>query len=103
MGINGAHLARQDKGALERGEFDLDAPEQDNAASNSCGTLMVNPKTIVAAPAAADPADVDSDCTTIPIESRVTRGAWTREIEELCRALETQKRVHYSSTDAEEK
>ena len=58
---------------------------------------------VVAAPAAADPADVDSDCTPIPIESQVTRGAWTREIEELCRALETQKRAHYPSTDAEEK
>jgi len=103
MGINEAHLAKQDKGARERGEFYLDAPEQDNAGSNSCGTLIVNPKTIVAALAAAGPADVDSDCTPIPIESQVTRGAWTREIEELCRALETQKRAHYPSTDAEEK
>ena len=28
-----AYLAKQDKGARERGEFYLDAPEQDNAAS----------------------------------------------------------------------
>ena len=50
----------------------------------------MNPKTIVAAPAAAGPAEVDSGWTPIPIESQVTRGAWTREIEELCRALEAQ-------------
>ena len=101
MGINEAHLAKQDKGTRARGEFNLDAPEQDNAAT--CGTLIVNPETIVAAPAAAEPADVDSDYTPIPIESQVTRGAWTREIEELCRALETQKKAHYLSTDAEDK
>ncbi|MEO6064515.1 MAG: hypothetical protein ABIP49_01870 [Lysobacterales bacterium] len=61
-----AHLAKQDKGARERGEFYLDAMEQDNAASNFCGTLIVDHKTVVAAPAAADPADVDSDCTPMP-------------------------------------
>src|SRR6266704_3112016 len=73
-------------------------------AFNFCGTLMVNPKTIVAAPAAAELAEVDSEkCTPIPIESQVTRGAWTREIEELCRALEAQQRAHFPSTDAEQK
>ena len=84
------YLAKQGKAALEHGEFYLDGPEQDNAAPNSCGTLIVNPKTIVAAPAAAGPAEVDSECTPIPIESQVTRDAWTSEIEELCRALEGQ-------------
>jgi hypothetical protein len=64
---------------------------------------MVNPKTIVAAPAAAELAEVDSGCTPIPIESQVKRGAWTREIEELCRALEAQQRAHFPSTDAEKK
>ena len=29
-----AYFAMQDKGALERGEFYLDGPEQDNAASD---------------------------------------------------------------------
>lgn len=72
-------------------------------AFNFCGTLMVNPKTIVAAPAAAELAEVDSGCTPIPIESQVKRGAWTREIEELCRALEAQQRAHFPSTDAEKK
>src|SRR5947207_11582896 len=70
---------------------------------NFCGTLMVNPKTIVAAPAAAELAEVDSECTPIPIECQMTRGAWTREIEELCRALEVQQRAHVPSTDAEKK
>ena len=63
----------------------------------------MNPKTIVAAPAAAELAEVDSECTPIPIDSQMTRGAWTREIEELCRALEAQQRAHVPSTDAEKK
>ena len=84
-----AYLAEQDKGALERGEFYLDEPEKDKAAFDA-GHLSMNPQTTVPAPAAADPAEVDSECTPIPIESQVTRGAWTREIEELCRALEAQ-------------
>ena len=63
----------------------------------------MNPKTIVAAPAATELAEVDSECTPIPIESQVTRGAWTREIEELCRALEAQQRVHFPSIGAEKK
>ena len=72
-------------------------------ALNSCGTLIVDPKTIVAAPAAAELAEVDSERTPIPIASQVTRGAWTREIEELCRALEAQQRAHFPRIDAEEK
>jgi hypothetical protein len=63
----------------------------------------MNPKTMVAASAAAELAEVDSECTPIPIESQVTRGAWTREIEELCRALEAQQRAHFPKIDAEEK
>ena len=82
-----AYLAEQDKGALERGEFYLDGPEKDKAAFDA-GHLSMNHKTTASAPAAADPAEVDSECTPIPIESQVTRGAWTRDIEELCRALE---------------
>ena len=82
-----AYLAEQDKGALERGEFYLDGPEKDKVAFDA-GHLSMNPKTTVSAPAAAEPAEVDSECTPIPIESQVTRGAWTRDIEELCRALE---------------
>ena len=63
----------------------------------------MNPTTIVAAPTAGELAKVDSECTPMPIESLVTRGAWTREIEELCRALEAQQRTHVPSIDAEEK
>ena len=99
-----AYLAKQDKDALERGEFYLDGPGRDNAASDrSVGGICVTPKPIVAAPAATHPAEVDSECTPIPIESQVTRGAWTRAIEELCRALEAQQRAHYPSTAAEDK
>jgi hypothetical protein len=98
-----AYLAKQDKGALERGEFYLDGPEQDDAASNSRGTLIVNPTTIVAASAGAELAKVSSECAPMPIESPVTRGVWTREIEELCRALEAQQRAHRASTSAEKK
>jgi hypothetical protein len=99
-----AYLAKQDKGALERGEFYLDGPEQDYAAADcTVGGVRVNPRSIAAAPAAAAPAEVDSDCTPVPNRSEVTRGAWTREIEELCRALEAQQRPHHPSTDAAEK
>ena len=80
-----AYLAKQDKGALERGEFYLDGPEQDNAASNCiAGGVCLNP--VAAVPTAANPVEVDSECT--PIESKTKCGAWTRQIEELCRALE---------------
>jgi hypothetical protein len=61
----------------------------------------VNPKTIVAAPPAAKLAEVESECA--PIESQVTRGAWTREIEELCRALDAQLKAHAPRIDADEK
>ena len=95
-----AYLAEQDKGALERGEFYLDGPEQDDAASNrSAGGVCANP--VAAGLTAADPADVDSECT--PLGSQTTRGAWTREIEELCRALEAQQSAHRPSTDAKKK
>jgi hypothetical protein len=95
-----AYLAEQDKGALERGEFYLDGPEQDNAASNRIARgVCVN--LIAAEPTAADPAEVESECT--PIESQTTRGAWTREIEELCRALEAQQRAHRLCADAKKK
>ena len=60
----------------------------------------MNPKTIVGAPAAAELAEVDSECTPI-LESQVTRGAWTREIEELCRALEAKQGAHFPSIGTE--
>ena len=63
----------------------------------------MNPTAIVAAPTAAELGKVDSECTPMPIESPVTRGAWTREIEELCRALEAQQRARFPRIDAKEK
>jgi hypothetical protein len=92
-----AYLAKQDKRARERGEFYLDGPEQDNAVSNCIGGGdCANP--IAAVPTAADPVELESECT--PIALQATRGAWTRQIEELCRALEAQPRAHQPSTDA---
>jgi hypothetical protein len=84
-----AYLAMQDKVVRELGEFYLDGPEQD-AASNACGTLNSDLKTIVTSPQAASPGEARSESTPMPIESQATRGAWKREIEELCRALEAQ-------------
>ena len=87
-----AYLAKQDKAALEHGEFYLDGPDQGNTAPNFCAAPVASPKPIVTPPAAADLAEViDSECTRKPTESQRTRGAWTRAIEELCRALESQK------------
>jgi len=48
-------------------------------------------------------AEGDSTCTTTPVEPQVTSGAWTREIEKLCRALEAQQKVRSPNIDAEEK
>jgi hypothetical protein len=63
----------------------------------------MNPRTIVAASTVGELAKVDSEWPLIPIESQVTRGAWTREIDELCRALEAQQRAHFPGIDAEKK
>ena len=63
-----AYLAEQDTRALERGQFYLDGPEQDTAAFDA-GHLSMNPKATVYAPAAVVPAEVDFECTPIPIES----------------------------------
>ena len=92
-----AYLAKQDKGALERGEFYLDGPEQDDAVSNRIGDgVGVNP--IAAVATADEPGEVDSECTPTLVESQATRGEWTREIEELCRALESEQRTRHPST-----
>jgi len=61
-----AYLAEQDKGALERGEFYLDGPEEDKAAFDA-GLLSMNPKTTVPEPTAAELAKVDSERSPIPI------------------------------------
>ena len=58
---------------------------------NLCGTLM-DPKTIVATPTGAELAQVDSECSPMPIEPPVAHGVWTRDIEALCRALDAQQR-----------
>ena len=87
-----AYLAKQDKAALEHGEFYLDGPDQENTVPNFCAAPMASPKPIVTPPVAADLAEViDSEWTRTTTESQGTRGAWTHAIEELCRALESQK------------
>jgi hypothetical protein len=63
----------------------------------------MNAKAIVAAPAGAELAKVDSESSPVPIEAPVARGVWTRDIEALCRALEAQQRAHFPSTDKEKK
>jgi hypothetical protein len=93
-----AYLAEQDKGALQHGQFYLDGPEQDSAPSNShtasiakTQTVVAPPATaepVVAAPAAAEPGQVDSERTRVHVRSKRTLGTWTRDVEELCRALE---------------
>ena len=88
-----AYLATQDKDAREHGEFYLDGPEQDNVAANAGETLASDPKVIRTA-SAVGRGDAHSGCTSMPIASPVTRGAWKREIEELCRALETEDGEH---------
>ena len=96
-----AYLAEQDKGALERGDFYLDGPQEDKAAFDA-GHLSMNPKTTVAAPTAAELAKVDSECSPIPTKSPVAR-SWTSDVEALCRALEAQQRARFPRIDAKEK
>ncbi len=83
-----AYLAKQDKHAGMHGEFYLDGPEQDNAASNPCAPLASGPEVIVTARQDTECGEPDSGCTPIPGESQATPGGWKREIEELCRALD---------------
>jgi hypothetical protein len=92
-----AYLAKQDQGVRERSEFYLDGPEQDNAVSHClAGGVCGSP--IAAVPTAADPVEVESHCTSPALQT--ARGAWTRQIEELCRALEAQPREHRAGAEA---
>ncbi|HET8667842.1 MAG TPA: hypothetical protein VFM10_07670 [Terriglobales bacterium] len=84
-----AYLAEQNEDA--RGDFYLDGPEQDNASSDSCGPLVSHPEVVaIVTPVTerGEPDEPDSECTPMAIESQTTLGAWKREIDELCRALE---------------
>jgi hypothetical protein len=83
-----AYLAKQDKHAVKHGEFYLDGPEQDNAASNACGSLASDPEVMVPASPVTERGEPDSGCTPMPIQPQATPGGWKREIEELCRVLE---------------
>jgi hypothetical protein len=90
-----AYLAEQDKGALERGEFYLDRPQEDKARFDG-EQLSLSSQTTAFAPTA-------SECSPAPIESPAVRGVWTRDIEALCRAIEAQQRARFPGIDAEEK
>jgi hypothetical protein len=48
--------------------------------------------TTVASPTDAELAQVDSECSPMPIESPAAHGVWTHDIEALCRALDAQQR-----------
>ena len=63
----------------------------------------MNPQTAVAESTGAELAEVDTESSPIQIESPVAHGVWTRDVEALCRALETQQRAHFRSNDATEK
>jgi hypothetical protein len=67
----------------------------------------MNHETIVAVSTAAELAQVNGERSPIPspvpTESPVARGAWTRDIEALCRALEAQRRAHFPPIDPEGK
>ena len=63
----------------------------------------MDPQIIVAASATTELVEVDSGWSSTQIESPAVRGAWTRDIEALCRALDAQERAHVRKVDAEEK
>jgi hypothetical protein len=60
-------------------------------------------QTIVAASPTAEPVEVDAAWSPMQVESPVARGAWSRDIEALCRALEAQQRAHFPKGAADEK
>ena len=62
----------------------------------------MNPETIEAAPLAAGPTDTGSESSSTPTGSEVAFGVWTRDIQELCRALDAQQRAHFRRTTAEQ-
>ena len=82
-----AYLAQQTKGAQHR-EFYLDGPERDSTLPNSPGTPCANPGTVVAAPAAANPGEVQPGRVPIPFKSKLAGITLSQDVEELCRSLE---------------
>ena len=63
----------------------------------------MNPQTIEAVSVDADLTELDSECSPVRAEPPVARGAWTRDIEALCRALDAQQRAHFPSSATEKK
>jgi hypothetical protein len=63
----------------------------------------MNPETVVVASAGVELTEVDTECSPTQIESPAAHGVWTRDVEALCRALDTQQRAHFRSIDATEK
>ena len=63
----------------------------------------MDPQIVVAASATTELVEVDSGWSSTQIGSPAVRGAWTRDIEALCRALDAQQRAHVRKVDAEEK
>lgn len=62
----------------------------------------MNPETIEAVPLAAGPAEAASELSSTSTGSEVAFGIWTRDIQELCRALDAQQRAHFRRPPAEQ-
>jgi hypothetical protein len=62
----------------------------------------MNPETIETVSLTAGPADTGSEPSSTPTGSEVAFGVWTRDIQELCRALDAQQRAHFRRTPAEQ-
>jgi len=62
----------------------------------------MNPETIEPVLLAAGTAERGSDSSSTPTGSEVAFGVWTRDIQELCRALDAQQRAHFRRDPAEE-
>jgi hypothetical protein len=62
----------------------------------------MNPETIKPVSLVAGSADGTSEPSSTPSGSEVAFGVWTRDIQELCRALDAQQRTHFRRTPADQ-
>jgi hypothetical protein len=60
-------------------------------------------KAVVAAPAADACTELDAVSSPESPEPPVPTGAWTRDVEALCRALDAQQRAHLARAEAKDK
>ena len=62
----------------------------------------MNSETIEPVLFAAGSAESGADPLSTPTGSEVAFGVWTRDVQELCRALDAQQRAHFRRNPAEE-